>query len=292
MSIKRHFVSCNPINGKLIEFDYKQLEIRVLALASGSVNLIEDLNNDRDMHAMRAAEIYGMPEGEVTKRQRRRAKGFSFQLQYGASAKSIAEYWNEPLHLVEKFFDAYFTRYPEIHTMHNEIRTIVGHLAGHGGDYVDGHPVKRSIIPSIWDRTGDTNGFFITESLGNGYTGGGGGHPARRTYFPPTKMKNYPIQGGAADILLLVLGRMRKLLHKWQHKAKILVQVHDSILFDWYHTDDTELYAFVKDIKDLMESVPEILNYMFHIQSPVEFPVDVTIGKTWQDRDTHITIPC
>lgn len=295
MSIKRHFVSSNPSNGRLIEFDYKQLEIRVLALASGSVNLIEDLNNDRDMHAMRAAEIYGIPESKVTKQQRRRAKEFSFQLQYGASAKSIAEYWNEPLHLVEKFFDAYFTRYPEIHQMHTELRSVVGHNANYHGDYAEGHPVKRSIIPSIWDRSGLTNGFFITESLSTGYTGGPSGRgrtlPTRRTYFPPTKMKNYPIQGGAADILLLVLGRMRKLLYKWQSRVKILLQVHDSILFDWYHDDDDGIWDFIKEVKDLMESVPDILYEMFQIESPIKFPVDVTIGKTWQDR-TPITFPC
>lgn len=290
MSIKRHFVSSNPANGKLIEFDYKQLEIRVLALASGSVNLIEDLNNDRDMHAMRAAEIYGIPESEVTKQQRRRAKEFSFQLQYGASAKSIAAYWNEPLPLVEKFFDAYFTRYPEIHQMHTELRSVVSHHAKHHGDYVEGHPVKRSIIPSIWDASGLTNGFFITESLGGDHAWSGGGG-TRRSYFPPTKMKNYPIQGGAADILLLILGRMRKLLYKWNNKVKILLQVHDSILFDWYHDDEDGLWDFIEEVQDLMESVPDILYEMFQIESPIKFPVDVTIGKTWQDR-TPITFPC
>lgn len=287
MSIKRHFVSRHP-EGVLIEFDYKQLEIRVLALATGCKNLIEDLNNDVDMHRARAAEMYHIPESLVTKQQRRRAKEFSFQLQYGASIKSIANYWNEPVALVTKFFDAYFSRYPEIGEYHQQLADAVKIGAKHEGDYETSsgmdHPVKRSIIPSIWDHTGKTSGFFLKESVGDGWHGGGGGSPKKRTYFPPTKIKNYPMQGGAADILLLVLSRMRRILAKWEHSVHVLLQVHDSILFDWYNPDQGQMGEFIREIKELMESVPHILAHVHGINSPIEFPVDVTIGRTWQDR--------
>jgi len=289
MSIKRHFISQHH-DGVLIEFDYKQLEIRVLALATGCKNLIEDLNNDVDMHRARAAEMYHIPEDDVTKPQRRKAKEFSFQLQYGASCESIAKYWNEPVPLVKRFFEAYFERYPEISEYHEQLMIFVKDNAVHDGDYeaLDGStlPVKRSIIPSIWDHTGATSGFFLKERVSEGWHSGGGGVPKRstRTYFPPTKIKNYPIQGGAADILLLVLSRMRRILAKWEDSVHILLQVHDSILFDWYNPDKSRLGEFVREIKELMESVPEILAKVHCINSPIEFPVDVTIGKTWQDR--------
>ena len=288
MSIKKHFISQNP-NGLMVEFDFSQLEIRVLACASGSKNPIEDINNNVDMHAERAAEMYKIPIHEVTKKQRRRAKEFSFQLQYGASVKSIAEYWNENIPLVQEFFSSYFSRYPEIHVFHQELQEFVKDHAQHDGDYVDGYPVKRSIIPSLWDYQGITNGFFITESLGESYRGpSGGGSPSKRTYFPPTKIKNYPMQGGAADILLLILSRMRRILPKWEHKAHILLQVHDSILFDWHaDANDPDLHVFIKEIKDLMESVPEILYEVFQFHCPVRFPVEVTVGTTWQERNPY-----
>lgn len=289
MSIKRHFVSKSP-NGWLIEFDYKQLEIRVLALATNCAMLIKDINSGTDMHTARASEIFIIPLAEVTKEQRKLAKGFSFQLQYGASVKSIAKFWNVKEELVEKFFTAYFTRYPELHEWYKNITSYVQYHSNYNGDDLEGQPVKRSIIPSIWDDTGNMGGFFITENLGQLYSGPSGKTSpsgkytaVKRAYFPPTKIKNYPIQGGAADILLLVLNRMRKILPRWEEHVHIILQVHDSILFDW-HGDNPVVDSFVNEIKDLMESVPEIIFDIYGIRSPVEFPVDVTYGKNWGDR--------
>ena len=94
-------------NNIFVEFDYAQLEIRVLALASGDSQLISDINDGVDMHSYFASRIFNKPAEDITAVERRQAKAFSFELQYGASAKGIANNWGVPVALTEAFISEY-----------------------------------------------------------------------------------------------------------------------------------------------------------------------------------------
>ena len=91
MSIKDCFISRWGSDGYLMEVDFSQLEVVALAILSGDPVLKDDLLSGRDMHRMRAAELFGIPEASVTDGQRQLCKQLSFQLQYGAGYKSMAE---------------------------------------------------------------------------------------------------------------------------------------------------------------------------------------------------------
>ena len=103
MNIQNYFVARYPKT--FAEFDYAQLEIRVLALASMDKQLILDINNGQDMHTYFASKIYNKPEKDINSGERKVAKGFSFQLQYGAGAKGIARFWDVKEELTEAFID-------------------------------------------------------------------------------------------------------------------------------------------------------------------------------------------
>lgn len=273
MSIKEAFVT-RYHEGYLVELDYKQLEIRVLALASGCKQLIRDINEGIDLHTVFAAKIFGKPETTVSPAERKMAKGFSFQLQYGASAKSIAKFWGVKEALTEQFIKEYFARYPEIKKWQEENRYLTKKEGKWAGDFYQDSAglhksVQRSIIPSIWDETGLFGGFHITEEMYG---------------FPATKIKNYPIQGGAADVLDLVMNAMVNEFLKKDlfDKACLIGQIHDSLLFD-LNIKKMEMLPFTKIIKEIAESVPALLEVYYNVKSPVSFPVDIKIGKNWDN---------
>ena len=109
MSIQTFFKS--RAGNVFVEFDYAQLEIRVLALASNDEQLITDINSGVDMHTYFASKIFDKPEAEITPVERRQAKAFSFELQYGASARGIANNWGVPVALTKAFLAEYYARY-------------------------------------------------------------------------------------------------------------------------------------------------------------------------------------
>lgn len=262
----------------LLEFDYAQLEIRVLALATGSEQLIDDINSGMDMHTHFASKIFDIPESEVDPAQRKMAKGFSFQLQYGASAKGIANQWGVEEELAEKFIREYFARYPEIAEWHDEIKAFVNDEADFDGAQADMDgvtvPVKSSTIPSIWPfHNKRCGGFHVDEITWRN------AKPTDTRYssFSNTRNKNYPIQGAAADIMLLMIGQLQR---QWagDNDIRLINTVHDSVMIS---VPVAEAGDYAKSIKEFLECVPDMLYDMFRVRSPVQFPVDVAMGPSW-----------
>ena len=281
-SIKDCFTSRFP-DGAIVEMDYRQLEIRVLALATMCPQLIQDINNDIDLHRYFASQIYNKPQEQVTDSERKLAKGFSFQLQYGAGAKSISEHWKVSRDLVEKFIDTYYERYPEVkdwqdknmeYCRQNNVNLGHRRTESYSTSDVD-HPVHTTYVPNIWGFPGPVGSFMLDGSVRQNYKG------EMQESFSPTQIKNYPIQGGAADIVLLMLTQLH--LQGWVCRDHLLFinTVHDSFVFDVAGEVNG---VTLREIKDLLESVPAVLEDMFGIVSPVQFPVDVSIGLTWADQ--------
>ena len=284
MGIKNHFVP-RLDDAVFLEFDYAQLEIRVLAMATLCPQLIADINSGMDMHREFASQIFNKPAQDITADERKLAKGFSFQLQYGAGAPSIAKFWGVDVDLVQQFIDAYYKRYPEVKVWQdNNINTVRNYniffQAGNVATTSTNKqiPLHGSRVPSIWpERWGE---FYISQTLYD---------ENRSPVFPGTKIKNYPIQGGAADIILLKLNEIRSELLVDQDVIDRLLfinTVHDSFLFEMITGkagDPTNTEIAIK-IKTLLEDVEGTLQGFFpNLNVPVAFPVDVKWGKTWGD---------
>jgi DNA polymerase-1 len=274
MSIQ-DFFQARPNETTFAEFDYAQLEIRVLALASNDKQLVEDINSGVDMHTYFASKIFDKPEGVITPTERRQAKAFSFELQYGASAKGIANNWGVSTALTETFIDEYYTRYSGVRKYHEEGLEEVSATLSEEGD-IDPEKrlaVPRFYIPSLWRNP---MGMPLTEYrvLGNLSYNGEGARP------PPTKVKNYPIQGAASDIVAIMLVRLFDYLNHGYEHAWLLNTVHDSVMCEVSldHKD-----RVIGEIKEVLESVPEVLKDMFDIVCPIQFPVDFSVGNTFSE---------
>tara|TARA_R110000824_G_scaffold137613_1_gene301826 strand:+ start:793 stop:1623 length:831 start_codon:yes stop_codon:yes gene_type:complete len=271
MSIQNFFEVRN--GNVFVEFDYAQLEIRVLALASNDEQLIADINDGVDMHTYFASRIFSKPEEDITPIERRQAKAFSFELQYGASAKGIANNWGVPVALTEAFLAEYYARYSGVKNYHDEgIQETSATIAEEGDVDPDKNlAVPRFYIPSLWR---DAMGMPLTEFrvLGNLNYNGETARP------PQTKIKNYPIQGAASDIMSLMLIELHKFLEDQQ--AWMLNTVHDSVMCEIELGYEDLL---VPKIKDVLQSVPEVLQEMFDVTAPIAFPVEYSRGKTFKE---------
>tara|TARA_R110000822_G_scaffold310347_2_gene442712 strand:- start:5197 stop:6018 length:822 start_codon:yes stop_codon:yes gene_type:complete len=261
-----HFVA--PEGTTLVEFDYAQLEIRVLALASNDTQLVYDINNGVDMHTYFASKIYRKPEEEVTKEQRRVAKGFSFQLQYGAASKGIASFWDVPEKMAKDFIESYYTRYPGVKTWQESVQEEAESTIDQRGDRSGEESVHSCYIPSIWKdkSTGKPLTQYRTLCDVSKWSD--------KPYAPPTKCKNYPIQGAASDIVMLMLNRLYRLSDT---HAKLVNSVHDSVLFE---IPDEHLEITIPPLEKELGNVPQVIKEVFGVTSPVPFPVDYETGKT------------
>ena len=253
----------------LAEFDYAQLEIRVLALASKDKQLIEDINNGVDMHTYFASKIFNKPESEISKGERKMAKGFSFQLQYGAGAKGIAKFWDVNQSLTQSFIHEYYERYSQVKLWQSNLEHETKDTLVHKGDLKDGKAVPQYFIPSIWrDRFGKPITSYCILGDISGYTG---------NFYPsPTKCKNYPIQSAASDIMFLMLNELHNVCEKYS--MRILNTVHDSVLLEI--PDDGQVGFVCDKIKNTLTQAPTIIHRVFNVKSPVQFPVDFAVGST------------
>jgi len=276
--IKERLVSRHLEDGVIIEADYRQLEIRVLALASGDPTLIQDLNEGKDLHKLFAAQIFAKGEDEVAPKERKLAKAFSFELQYGAGVDSIASHWKVDKALVKSFIEAYYNRYPKIAVFHDVIEEKTLMASRYKGTVVGDPPVsvKSSKIPGIWKIKPETEvgAYAIDQAIYD--------HKRPKPVFPRTKLKNYPIQGGAADILALKLNELRKdFIPRWAAESKTRLKfintVHDSLIFDSVYPG-LHISHMLDELRDILEGVPKTIEKTFGLDCPIEFPVDISVG--------------
>ena len=260
----------------LAEFDYKQLEIRVLALASRDHQLIDDICAGVDMHTYFASQIFSKPEADISVKERRMAKGFSFQLQYGAGANGRSRHWDVSKALAEDFIKEYYRRYPQVKKWQQSVLDEASDTLEFAGDMQEGLATTRGYIPSIWkNQDGTALTHYMVLADRQVYTQRWDGQEAVTYRSSPTKTKNYPIQGAASDILMLMLKRLSDSL--WDQPTNLLNTVHDSVLVE---IPETEVNTSTLKIGELLTAVPKVLLEVFNVSSPVDFPVDVSTGQT------------
>ena len=241
--IRKAFV---PADGfKLLAADYSQVELRVIASMSGDENMIEAFKNGEDIHARTAKEIFNLESiDDVSPNQRRKAKEVNFGIPYGVSAYGLASRLGISNSEGKDMIDQYFGRFPGIKTYIDD--TI--EFAKENG-YVSTLMGRRRYIPDINSKNWNVRGF------------------AERTAI------NMPIQGTAADIIKLAMIRIHDYLLDGNLKSKMLLQVHDELIFE-IHDDEKE--SVPSKIKEMMESAYEL-----------QVPLDVETGLAENWLEAH-----
>lgn len=267
MSIKDCFTSRYP-HGWIMEVDFSQLEVVALAILSRDARLIEDILSGRDMHRMRAAELFNIPEALVTDEQRQLAKQLSFQLQYGAGAKSMAEKNGISYDLAAQFIGNYYDRYEDVFEWQLRVSETVERSRKPSGLHTEKGVPKGE---GVWDSpTGRMYKFYEYD-----------GYKAGTAKFSPTEIKNYPVQGFATgDIMALYRGRLyRRVINNYMPGVHMINTVHDSVMFDVKEAED--VYKVFKMCKEEAERLPDLLKDLWGIDSPLPFKVECKYGKDW-----------
>ena len=233
-------------NNILISADYNQIEMRILADMADVKELKKAFKNNQDIHSLTASQVFGVPINKVNDEYRRKAKAINFGIIYGITqyglAKQIAVSNQEAL----DFINAYFKKFPEIKEYMNS--TI---KACRRQGYVTNIFGRRIHLRGINDKNFSVRSFQERAAI------------------------NAPIQGSAADIIRLAMIKIDKILEEdKKNKAKMLLQIHDELIFECSKNEESQIK---KIIKDAMVSVSTSDHHMFSI--PLE--VSINSGNNW-----------
>jgi len=222
--IRRVFVPSDE-NHILVDADYNQIELRVLACLSGDENLIDTFKKDEDIHTRTACEIFDVPLAEVTREQRGHAKAINFGLIYGKQAFSLGKDLGISRKEAQAYIDRYFSRYPKIQAY---LANVVRKAKEDG--YVTSLWGRRRYLPELNSR----NAILVQAG--------------------ERMALNTPIQGSAADIIKLAMLRVYNRIKKENLKAELILQVHDELIIN---TPKDEQAQVERLIKEEMESVAD-----------------------------------
>jgi DNA polymerase-1 len=242
--IRQAFIA--PKGFKLISADYSQIELRLLAHIADIPQLKQAFADDLDIHAMTASEIFQVPIKGMPAETRRRAKAINFGIVYGISAFGLANQLSIPRGEADDYIKKYFQRFPGIR---DYMETTKQFARDHG--YVETLFGRRVHIREI-------------KSPIPGFRGG-----AERAAI------NAPIQGTAADIIRRAMVRMPDALAKKRLKAKMLLQVHDELIFE---APDAE----VEKVRDVARTVMEKAA-LPAVELSVPLTVDARAAQNWDD---------
>ncbi len=236
-SVRKAFVPCDD-DHVLLAADYSQIELRVIASLSGDTEMQEAFTKGEDIHASTAAKVFNVSLDEVTREQRGQAKTVNFGIIYGVSAFGLSNQTNLSRSESKTLIDAYYETYPQLKAyMHQQVD-----FARENG-YVETVLGRRRYLKDINSQNAVVRGASERNAV------------------------NAPIQGSAADIIKIAMLRIHKKLDRFS--SKMLLQVHDELVFDAKKSELDELKAMIKNEMEQAYS----LN--------VPLVVDVGTGNNW-----------
>lgn len=225
----------------IVAADYSQIELRIMAHLSKDKNLLKVFNQNLDIHSATAAEVLGISIDEVSSEQRRKAKAINFGLIYGMSAFGLARQLEIPRAEAQEYIDIYFNRYPSV----KEYMTTAKEFAKQNG-YVETILGRRLYLPEI-------NSKNVMQR-----------NAAERAAI------NAPMQGTAADIIKKAMINVNMMIsQEYNSEIKMVMQVHDELVFE---VKKTKLEEIVAKIKSIMEAA---------VKLNVPLEVNVDSGKSW-----------
>lgn len=237
--IRKAFI---PTNDLILTSDYSQIELRVLAEISKCESLIEAFNHNEDIHTKVAADIFGVPIEGVTKNMRRTAKAVIFGIVYGISGFGLGENLDLPYNEAKRFVDKYLTLYPGVKKYMDDII-----IEAKNKGYVRTLMNRKRVIDEL------LNPNFMIRSQGERIA------------------LNTPIQGTSADIIKKAMIEVYKEMKKKNLKSKLILQIHDELVFDALESEKEEL---IKLVTNIMENTYKLI---------VPLKVEIDYGKNWYD---------
>lgn len=231
-----------PVNDLILSVDYSQIELRLLAHISKSEDLIKAFVNGEDIHTKVAADIHEIDEKEVTKSMRSTAKAVIFGIVYGISGYGLGENLEISIKDAKKFIDKYYELYPGVKTYMKEIVDFA-----HENGYVRTLFKRKRVIDEL------NNANYMVRQTGERIA------------------LNTPIQGTSADIIKKAMVEVYEVFKKENIKTKMIIQVHDELIFDVVKEEKERVE---KIVKDKMENV---------IKLSVPLKVSADYGINWYD---------
>ncbi len=239
--IRKAFVATDDKH-LIVDADYSQIELRLMAHLSGDPAMIEAFLQGKDIHTETAAKIFGVPPEKVTKEMRYKAKTANFAIIYGSSAFGLAQNLNISRKEAKQLIDGYFATYPKVKEY---IQRVIEQAREK--EYVETIFGRRRYLPDINSRN------HVVRSN------------AERTAI------NTPIQGSAADIIKKAMINIFNRFKKQNIKSKMIIQVHDELVFDV--------------LIDELDEVKQIIKYEMEnvVRLKVPLVVDMGQGRNWYE---------
>ena len=234
-------------NYTLLAADYSQIELRIIAALSEETTMIEAFKNGEDIHASTASKVFNVPLEEVTREQRSNAKTVNFGIIYGVSAFGLSNQTDLSRSEAKELIDTYYKTYPKLR---NYMSEQVDFARDNG--YVQTVLGRRRYLKDINGSNAIVRGAAERNAV------------------------NAPIQGSAADIIKIAMINIHKKLEEGNYKSKMLLQVHDELVFDIYKPELEELKTL---IKSEMENA-------YTIAVPLD--VEVGMGDNWLGRSLKV----
>ena len=237
--VRKAFVPRND-DYTLLAADYSQIELRIIAALSEEETMIEAFKNGEDIHASTASKVFNVPLAEVTREQRGNAKTVNFGIIYGVSAFGLSNQTDLSRSESKELIDTYYETYPKLKSY---IGKQVDFARDHG--YVQTVLGRRRYLKDINSRNAVVRGAAERNAV------------------------NAPIQGSAADIIKIAMINIYNKLNEGNYKTKMLLQVHDELVFDVYKPE-------LEDIKSLVKAEMESA---YILEVPLD--VDIDTGNNW-----------
>ena len=237
--IRKAFVARNK-DYILLAADYSQIELRIIASLANDRHMIEAFANHYDIHAATAAKIYKIPIEEVSKDLRRNAKSVNFGIVYGISSFGLSEQLGIPRKEAANLIEEYFNQYPDIK---NYIDKNIAFAHEHG--YAQTLLGRRRYLADINSRNASARTFAERNAV------------------------NMPIQGTSADMIKIAMNTIYSKFQQLNLKSKMILQVHDELVFDCYKPEEQQVRAIVEEA--MVNALP--------LSIPVEVGIDV--GDNW-----------
>ncbi len=239
--IRAAFVPRNE-NFQLLAADYSQIELRIIAALSKDESMIEAFRNGTDIHAATAAKVFEVELDQVDREMRSKAKMVNFGIIYGISAYGLSQRLSIPRKEAKEIIDSYFEKYPKIKSYMDE---SIAFAKEHG--YVETIMKRRRYLPDINGRNAVVRGYAERNAI------------------------NAPIQGSAADIIKKAMIDIHQSFKNKKFESKLLLQVHDELVFD---LKNDEIEAVKEVVKDSMENAVKLI---------VPLTVEMDTADNWLD---------
>ena len=239
--IRKAFISRNK-DYSILAADYSQIELRIIAALSGDKSMIDAFKNNIDIHSSTAAKVFKVDFNDVTQDMRRKAKMVNFGIIYGITAFGLSQRLGVKRGEAKEIIDNYFEQFPDIKTY---MDSMIDFARENG--YVETIKNRKRHLKDINSRNAPIRGFAERNAI------------------------NAPIQGSAADIIKIAMINIRKEMQLRNLKSKLLLQVHDELVFDLFNEE--------KDV--MLELVEKNMSGAVNLKVPLN--VEMGVADNWLD---------